>query len=125
MTLPVQITRDEALNLLRKWFDEQRLIHCLIKFKDGSAKVLGRIDNIADCSISISARKSKIELGEAYSAEIPLAASSEYEYIEGRHAPEPVRKKMQAYDAMLTVFASEGISFVLAVMPPLEESAQQ
>jgi len=117
----MDMTREEAMNLLRKWLDERRLIHCIIKFPHGNARILGRIDTITDNSLVVSAKESKIGLGEAYSVEIPLRAGSSYEYIEGRHAPEPARKKMQAYDAVLTVYAGEEISFGLAAMPPLEE----
>lgn len=117
----MKVNQEEALDLLRKWSNERRLVHCFVKFPGGSAKVLGRIDTITDDSIIVSAKESKIALGEAYTVEIPLGSDSSYEYIEGRHAPEPARKKMQAYDAMLNVYAHEGISFGFAVMPPLEE----
>lgn len=117
----MKINADDALTMLRKWHEERRVIHCTIKFEDMIARILGRIDSVDEHQLKFSAAQSRLTLGEANNAEIPLLGATFF-YTEGRHVSEDLAK-LKGYDAMLTISHDSGLTIGLPVMHPLEESA--
>jgi len=118
----METSQQDALDLLRKWQAENRVIHCTISANGVIAKILGRIDTVENDTIHLSAAKSNVPLGEANFTEFPLTDSA-FEYLDAAHTPEPLRNKLKGYDALLTVHRL-GVSLALAVLPPLDEWAK-
>ena len=114
--------QQEAVDLLRKWLAENRIIHCTVSANGVIAKVLGRIDTVENDAVHLSAAKSKMPLGEANFTEFSLADST-LEYQDAVHIPKPLGDNLKGYDAVLGVHRS-GVSVALAVLPPLDEGAK-
>jgi len=122
----MDITANEALSLFRKWMDEHRVVQCAFRVRvpESHAKLLGSIDAVTSDMLIINARKSKLVLGHAFSAEISLTGA-DYDYVEGRHVAQEFRPKLEGYDAFITItYPNSELSIGLAVIPPLEEFMQ-
>jgi hypothetical protein len=121
--MDMRISQEEAADLLRKWMEEDRVVHLTIRSGNIVAKVLGRIDQIDD-QVHFSQTKTTSPLGSYTSVLFPLSESDcSFEYSDAQHAPEWLREKLAGYDALLYVYCP-GIGLGFAVLPPLDEWAK-
>jgi hypothetical protein len=99
----VETTKQEAMDLLRKWMAEHRVIHLNMKSSAGLAKIVGRIDGVTDQEVAFSAKQSNYSLGEYNLARFPLENCS-FEYSDSKDAPEWLSDKLLGYDALLYIY---------------------
>lgn len=122
----MQMTPNEAIILLRKWRDENRVVMCAMKTACGHSYVMGQITDITLGIVTINQAKSKLRsLGDAMSAIVSVNTADDCDYVEGRHVS-PQFPKLAAYDALLTLTFGkpDNPSCILgfAVLPGWEES---
>jgi len=125
MSPEVRLSSDEAVDLLNKWKNEDRVIHLSIMAGSVFAKSLGRIDAVAPDKLLFSAAKSTNPLGKYYLAEIPLSGG-EFEYLDAKDAAEPQRSRLKGYEALLYIRFRDAvgklqIAIGFAVVPPFDE----
>lgn len=114
------MSQQEATDLLRKWMKEERVIHVSLTDAEGlHAKLLGRIDTIEGDILKLSLRKSTFPLGEYTFLHLPLS-TSQFEYSDADHAPEPLRSQIAGHDALLYIYRKR-IVLGFAVLPLIHE----
>lgn len=117
----MEISRTDAVSLLRKWMTENRVIHCSVAANKALIKILGRIDSIENGTVHFSQKKSNTPLGESTFIQFPLQGAT-FEYDDAARAPEPLPTKLKGYDAVMAIFLPN-VTIGLAILPPLEEWA--
>jgi hypothetical protein len=111
----VPVSYREAVDLLRKWMDENRVIHLSITDQDDTlVKMVGRIDRVGS-DIHFSQTKSTSPLGQYTLTAFPLT-DSHFEYCHAEHAPEILKEKLGDYDALLYVYRRR-VAIGFAVLP--------
>ncbi len=118
------ITEKDALDLLFKWRDEQRIVSCffLISLQQ-QAKIIGRIDEIDNNNISISASSFSILFAEQFQMLFPLHNAT-YEYLESRDIPEDADRTKAAeetIESMLNITLPNATIIQLCVIYPIPE----
>jgi hypothetical protein len=69
----IEMSMQEAVDLLNKWKNENRVIHLSLNGGGGTiVKILGRIDAVNQKGIFFSATKSSSPLGKYNLAQLPL-----------------------------------------------------
>jgi hypothetical protein len=118
----VDITRQQAIDLLHRWQVERRLIQGGIfqsKKDRATSGFLGRIERLDSRSLTIDAR-SLFMLGDRCGLKLPLEA--DYSYSDSPDGPnghgEPLR---EAYDSALFIVIAPGWQIELFATKPKSE----
>jgi len=114
----VQLSLEEALDLLQKWLEEKRVIHVSITADGVLAKIPARLDDVDPERVRLSLTKSTFSAGPYTSVTFSMS-DCKFEYSDAEHAPEPLRSQLKGYDALLYVYRT-GIALGLAVLPVSE-----
>ena len=105
----MDITRQQAIDLLHKWQVERRLIQGGIfqSKKDGATSgFIGRIERLDNHSLTIDSR-SLFMLGDRCGLKLPLEA--DYSYSDSRDGPDGHREPLrEAYDSALFIVIAPG-----------------
>jgi hypothetical protein len=104
----VDITRQQATDLLHKWQVERRLIQGgIFQSNDGATSgFLGRIEGLDNRSLTIDAR-SLFLLGDRCGLKLPFEA--DYSYSDSRDGPDGDRDPLpDAYDSALFIVIAPG-----------------
>jgi hypothetical protein len=105
----LNITRQQAIDLLQKWQLERRVIQGgVFQSNDGaSSGFLGRIERLDNHSLTIDAR-SLFLLGDRCGLQLPFK-NADYSYSDWRDAPEHHRPPLrEAYDSALFIAIAPG-----------------
>ncbi len=119
------MTASEAIILLRKWRDENRVVICAIKCPYGHSYTMGQITDVTNGLVTVNQAESNLrKLGDAISALVSVNNADDYDYLDGQHVS-PHFPKLHAYDALLTLtFGKPDAPLCLlgfAVLPDWEE----
>jgi hypothetical protein len=117
----IDLSPQEATDLLSKWMTENRVIHLTLKSGVAISKIVGRIDGIAKQGVHFSATKSKSLLGEYNLAQFSLDGCR-FQYSDAKDAPEWLRAKLLGSDALLYIYYFDSAMILrtaigLAVLP--------
>jgi len=117
--MEMRLTQNEALDLLRKWMDENRVIHVALTGDGFMARIPGRIDSIdPEKNVHISLTKSSFRVGQHTLVKFSIS-NCQFEYSDAKDAPLPLASQLLGYDALLYVYLqTAGIG--LCVLPPHE-----
>jgi hypothetical protein len=117
----MDISVNEAIDLLMKWQSENRPVHCVALIRGVNLKILGLIDSVDNNVVRISQTKTKAPLGEATFLEFSIRNSETLEYTDTAHMKELAISTMKGHDAVLTVTYRSGMIVGLDVLAPLDE----
>ena len=112
----VPISRQEAVDLIRKWMDEDRIVHITFTSLSLLAKILAKIDEVDDIHVRLSMKKSNVPLGE-YSFAVIELYQAKFEFGAAEDAPEPLRSKIAGHDSLLYIYLPSGLGIGFAVLP--------
>ena len=118
----LEITKGEALSLLRKWMDEKRFIHAAMLAARGGvlAKIVARLDQVDDLTIRLSMAKTSIPFGEHTFLTFELT-DAQFVFDAAANVPEPLRTEIEGFDSLLYIYMpSRGVNIGLAASPPFE-----
>ena len=118
----MDVSRQEALDLLHKWWDESRVIHCSLLTRDAKAKMPGRIDSLDGARVHLSQMRSPYPLGSANFIDFSITDSF-FDYQDAAHTSQSIRDALVGYDSLLTIYGHD-ITVALAVLPPLDDFAK-
>lgn len=119
----MQASREEALSLFQNWYTEQRLIQCTVVMGKMRARVLGRIDNLQQDYMYISAKSLKrAEYDDKFFVDIPFVGAT-FEYVEAQDAPEPYLQTAieRNFKSLLGVEYESGLKIAIHVYKSEEE----
>jgi hypothetical protein len=105
----VNISRQEAIDVLHKWQDERRLVQGgIFQSNDGATSgFLGRIERLDNSSLAIDAR-SLFMLGDRCGLTLALQEAG-YSYSDWRDAPGDQRDRLrEGYDSALFIEIARG-----------------
>lgn len=124
----IKMSLQEAVDLLNKWKNENRVVHLSLQAGGGTlAKVLGRIDAVTPKGIFLSGTKSDYSLGKHNLAKLPLEGC-DFEYSDAKDAPKPLASQLVGYDAFLYIYYFDNSmtlkSGVILAVLPVEEWPQ-
>jgi hypothetical protein len=105
----VDISRQQAVDVLHKWQDERRLVQGgILQSNDGATSgFLGRIERLDNSSLAIDAR-SLFMLGDRCGLTLPLQ-EEDYSYSDWRDVPEDQRDRLRhGYDSALFIVIAPG-----------------
>ena len=116
----MDISVAEATNLLHKWADEKRIIHCLLMMDNVQLKILGRVDYEQNGTVQVGQTRTTAPLGDRTFIKFPLANAT-IEYSDAAHMTELVISTLKGHDALLTIRCPSGIIIGLDVLSPLDD----
>jgi hypothetical protein len=124
----MEITKEEALSLLRKWQQERRLMEGKAFFDDKiSSNVLGRIENVSTEEVTIDDR-SFVTGSTRYGMIVYLASVTRFSFEDHRFAEglEEADQIRESYEGFLFLkFAGGGVVHLLAARTGNEINAGQ
>jgi hypothetical protein len=113
----VPISKGEAIDLLRKWMNENRIVHISLTSAGVLTKVVSQIDEVDEFHALLSLKKSTMPLGQYTFVRLEFGAATEFEYSAAEDAPEPLRTRIAGHDSLLYIYMP-GVGVGLAVLPP-------
>lgn len=111
----VHLSRDEALDLLQKWAEENRIIDVSLVADGAVIRFPTRLDDLNPSAVRLSLTKSTFSYGAHTRVSISLLDCT-FEYSDADHAPEPLRSQLKGYDALLYIYRG-GVTLSLAILP--------
>jgi hypothetical protein len=114
MTDTINMSAQEAGDVLRKWMEENRIIHVTVLGNGVLVKLPGRLDRV-DTIVHFSLTKSSMPLGSYAFLTFPMDGA-DFQYGDAAHAPEPLRSQITGYDALLYAYR-QGVTVAFAVFP--------